>query len=173
MYSNSCCREWGEGDTWAGRQVRWDFTGPKMRDRYYFRYLLEIINAKLHIASIIPWIIIALKYYLLQIGLRPSSYDRGGAQIENNQWGIKNVTRRRAGSRATWREANRVSLHIPACRPNCMQKLFGTTTRKCSSRTVECPWYLTSVLSHYSVRWPSVVVLWWQKNKPFVMYLCV
>ena len=64
-------------------------------DRYYFRYLLEIINTKLHIAWIIPWIIIALKYYLLKIILRPAGYDRGGAQIENNQWEIKNVTRRR------------------------------------------------------------------------------
>jgi hypothetical protein len=73
-----------------------------MRDRYYFRYLLEIINTKLYIVGIIPYIIIVLKYYLLKIGLRPSSYERGGAQIENNQWGIKNVTRRRAGSRATW-----------------------------------------------------------------------
>lgn len=158
------------GIAWVDRQIRWDFTGPKIRDRYYFRYLLEIINTKLHVTWIIPWIIIAVKYCLLKIGLCPSSYDRGGAQIENNQWGIKNVTRRRAGSRATWREAYRVSLHILACRSNCTQKLFGRTTRKCSSWTVECPRYLTSVLSHYTVRWQECSLVVEEKQTVWLIY---
>ena len=141
MYSNACCGEWRLTDRYdeTSRDQKW---GIDIISGTFWKSLAQ--NCTL----LIPWIIIALKYYLLKIGLRPASYDRGGAQIENNQWGIKNVTRRRAGSRATWREVYRVSLHIPACRSNCTQKLFGTSTRKCSSRTVECPWYLTSVLSH-------------------------
>jgi hypothetical protein len=123
--------------------------GPKNEGSVLFRYLVQIMNTKqlqFSLESLFP-----PKYYLLKIGLHPSSYDKRGAQIENNQWGIKNVTRRRADSRVTWREAYRVSLHIPAGRSNCTQKLFGRTTRMCSLRTVECPWYLTSVLSYSTV----------------------